>query len=81
MPEAMPREIELSEALARSTAENTRIIAEHARVIAQLGAAGTEIKLLREKIAALLARIFGAQSEKLDRGQLLVTNHLTHNGK
>jgi hypothetical protein len=55
--------MELSEALARSTAESARIIAEHARVVAQLGDAGIEIKLLREKIAALLARIFGVQSE------------------
>jgi transposase len=65
MPEATPREKELSEQLALATAEN-------ARVIAQLGDARTEIKLLREKIDALIHRIFGAQSEKLDREQLLL---------
>jgi transposase len=65
MPQATPREIGLSEKLALATAEN-------ARVIAQLGDARTEIKLLREKIDALVHRIFGAQSEKLDRGQLLL---------
>ena len=64
MPKATPREIELSEALALATAEN-------ARVIAQLGDARTEIKLLREKVDALIQRIFGAQSEKLDRKRLL----------
>ena len=48
MPEATPREIELSEELALATAEN-------ARVIAQLGDARTEIKLLREKVDALIA--------------------------
>jgi hypothetical protein len=42
MPKETPREKELSEALARATAEN---------------------KLLREKIEALIRRLFGAQSE------------------
>ena len=32
----------------------------------------TENKLLREKIDALIQRLFGAQSEKLDREQLLL---------
>jgi hypothetical protein len=31
-----------------------------------------ENKLLREKVDALIQRIFGAQSEKLDREQLLL---------
>ena len=65
MPQATPREIGLSEKLALATAEN-------ARVIAQLGDARTEIKLLREKIGALIRRLFGAQSEKVDREQLLM---------
>jgi hypothetical protein len=55
----------LSEELARATADN-------ARVIAQLGDARTEIKLLREKVDALIQTLFGAQSEKLDREQLLL---------
>jgi GTP cyclohydrolase I len=59
MPQETPREIELSEALARVTGE-----------VAELR---TENKLLREKIEALIRRIFGAQSEKLDREQLLMT--------
>ena len=58
MPEATPREKELSEELTRATAE--------------LSTARTEIKLLREKIDALIQRLFGAQSEKLDAGQLLL---------
>ena len=58
MPEATPREIELSEELARATGE--------------LASARMENKLLREKVDALLRRIFGAQSEKLDREQLLL---------
>jgi hypothetical protein len=58
MPEATPREIELSEELARATGE--------------LADARMENKLLREKVDALIHRIFGAQSEKLDREQLLL---------
>ena len=58
MPEATPREKELSEQLARATGE--------------LAGARIEIKLLREKIDALVRRIFGAQSEKLDAAQLLL---------
>ena len=65
MPEATPRGKELSEKLALATAEN-------ARVIAQLGEVRIENKLLREKIDALIQRLFGAQSEKLDREQLLL---------
>ena len=65
MPEAMPRETELSGKLALATAEN-------ARVAAQLGDARMENKLLREKVDALIQRIFGAQSEKMDREQLLL---------
>jgi hypothetical protein len=68
MPEATPREKELSEALARSTAENAQLMEEQERL-------RTETRLLREKIAALLARLFGAQSEKLDREQLLLMLH------
>lgn len=56
--EPTSRESELSEQLARATAE--------------LGEARTEIKLLREKIDALIRRIFGAQSERLDAAQLLL---------
>jgi transposase len=58
MPEATPREKELSEQLARATGE--------------LAGARIEIKLLREKIDALVRRVFGAQSEKLDPAQLLL---------
>ena len=58
MPEATPREKELSEELARATAE--------------LSEARTENKLLREKVDALIQRLFGAQSEKLDAAQLLL---------
>ena len=58
MPEATPREKELSEQLARATGE--------------LAGARIEIKLLREEIDALVRRIFGAQSEKLDPAQLLL---------
>jgi transposase len=58
MPHETPREQELSEQLTR--------------VIAQLGEVQGENKLLREKVAALLARLFGAQSEKLDAAQLLL---------
>ena len=65
MPEATPREQKLSEALARSTAENARLMEEQERL-------RTETRLLREKIAALLQRLFGAQSEKMDREQLLL---------
>ena len=58
VPDPTLREAELSEQLARATAEN-----ERQRI---------EIKLLREKIDALIKRLFGAQSEKIDPGQLLL---------
>ena len=65
MPEATPRETELSDKLARSTAENAQLREENARM-------QTEARLLREKVDALIQRLFGAQSEKLDRAQLLL---------
>jgi transposase len=58
MPEATPREIELSEQLARATSE--------------LADARAENQLLREKVDALIRRLFGAKSEKLDPAQLLL---------
>ena len=58
MPDPASRETELSEQLARATAEN-----ERQRI---------ETKLLREKIDALIKRLYGAQSEKIDPGQLLL---------
>jgi hypothetical protein len=65
MPQETPREKELSEALALATAENARASGELAEL-------RTENKLLREKIEALIRRLFGAQSEQLDRAQLLL---------
>ena len=65
MPHETPREQELSEQLARATAEV-------ARVAAQLGEMRIENRLLREKMDALVRRLFGAQSEKLDAAQLLL---------
>ena len=65
MPEATPREKELSEELARSTVENARVSRDNERM-------RIEIKLLREKIDALVRRVFRAQSEKLDAAQLLL---------
>ena len=59
------RRKKLSEDLALATVENARLAEVQARL-------RTETRLLREKIAALLQRIFGAQSEKLDREQLLL---------
>ena len=58
VPDPTLREAELSEQLARATAEN-----ERQRI---------ETKLLREKIDALIKRLYGAQSEKIDPGQLLL---------
>jgi hypothetical protein len=52
VPDPASRETELSEQLARATAEN-----ERQRI---------ETKLLREKIDALIKRLYGAQSEKID---------------
>jgi len=45
---------------------------EVSRLVTKLGAAQIEIKLLREKIDALLRKLFGASSEKLDPQQLLL---------
>ena len=56
---------ELREALARVLAENARLSEENGQV-------RVENKLLREKIDALLRKLFGASSEKLDSGQLLL---------
>ena len=72
MPEATPREKKLSEALALATAENARLAEAQARLMEEQERLRTEARLLREKIAALLQRLFGAQSEKLDREQLLL---------
>ena len=58
VPDPTLRAAELSEQLARSAAELTGL--------------RTENKLLREKIDALIKRLFGAQSEKIDPGQLLL---------
>ena len=58
MPEPTQREADLSEQLARATAENAAL-----RI---------ELKLMREKVDALIQRLFGAQSEKLDPAQLLL---------
>jgi transposase len=52
------REAELSEQLARSAAQLIEVQCEN--------------KLLREKIDALIKRLYGAQSEKIDPGQLLL---------
>lgn len=43
-----------------------------ARVLRQVGELRTENKLLREKIDALIRKLYGASSEKLDRAQLLL---------
>jgi len=56
---------ELQEALAQVVTENARLSEEN-------GQMRTENKLLREKIDALLRKLFGASSEKLDSGQLLL---------
>ena len=58
MPEMTPLE-------ARLTEENEALRKENARQ-------AQEIKLLREKIDLLVRRVFGASSEKLDTGQLLL---------
>lgn len=63
--EPTSREAELSEQLARATAESAALREENARQ-------KTELKLLREKVDALIQRLFGAQSEKLDPAQLLL---------
>jgi transposase len=59
------RERELSEQLARLSAEIGRGNQEREQLRA-------ENKLLREKLDALLRKLFGAQSEKLDAAQLLL---------
>src|SRR5580698_7058320 len=46
--------------------------AENARLREALNQAQLENKLLREKIDALLRKLFGASSEKIDPGQLLL---------
>jgi transposase len=56
---------ELQEALAQVVTENARLSEEN-------GQMRTENKLLREKIDALLRKLFGASSEKVDAGQLLL---------
>ena len=60
-----PREIELSPELACATAQLGKASSELAEL-------RRENKLLREKIDALVRRLFGAQSEKVDPGQLLL---------
>jgi transposase len=55
-----------------STSHNTELRAELGRLSQQLAEALRENALLREKIDALVRRLFGAKSEKLDPGQLLL---------
>jgi hypothetical protein len=70
-----PREIELSQKLARAAAQLGRASGELAEL-------RTENKLLREKIDGLIRRLFGAQSEKLDPAQLrLLLQGLDEPGK
>jgi transposase len=54
------------------TARETELSDQLARAAVQLGELQCENKLLREKIDALIKRLYGAQSEKLDPGQLLL---------
>lgn len=54
------------------TSREAELVAKLARATAEIQGVRTENKLLREKIDALLRRLFGAQSEKLDPGQLLL---------
>jgi len=49
-----------------------RVLAENARLSEENGQVRVENKLLREKIDALLRKLFGASSEKLDPAQLLL---------
>jgi transposase len=63
---------ELREALARVMAENARLSEELGQVHKENTQMRVENKLLREKIDALLRKLFGASSEKLDPGQLLL---------
>jgi transposase len=58
VPDPASRETELSEQLARAAAQLVELQGEN--------------KLLREKIDALIKRLYGAQSEKIDPGQLLL---------
>ena len=58
VPDPASRETELSEQLARAAAQLVELQGEN--------------KLLREKIDALIQRLYGAQSEKIDPGQLLL---------
>jgi transposase len=62
MPEPTPLE-------ARLTEENEALRKENARQ-------AQEIKLLREKVDLLIRRVFGASSEKIDTGQLLLALEL-----
>lgn len=65
VPFMTPREAELLNELQQSHKENRRLVDK-------LGESQTEIKLLREKMDALLRKLFGASSEKLDASQLLL---------
>jgi len=54
------------------TAREAELVAKLARATAEIQGVRTENKLLREKLDALLRRLCGAQSEKLDAAQLLL---------
>ena len=62
----------MSEALACATAENVQLRAEANAQREENTRLGTELRLLREKVDALVRKLFGAQSEKLDPAQLLL---------
>lgn len=63
---------EMQELLARVLAENARLSEENGQVREDNAQMRVENKLLREKIDTLLRKLFGASSEKIDPGQLLL---------
>src|SRR5258708_7734803 len=67
-----PREAELQKELQATAEASAASAAESAQLREALKQSQLENKLLREKLDAVLRKLFGASSEKIDPGQLLL---------
>jgi transposase len=51
-------------------AQNKLLLEQNGKLVEQIGLLSAQINLLQQKVQLLLKRLFGAKSEKMDKGQL-----------